>query len=155
MVVYMQPQQPFQASVPPSSPASTTPSASGRGPLATALLIGLLVGGAGAGTAWALSGSGEDPGISSGPAADAQGACAALAGFDESKYAVRGDEGEVALYRWNGAVVLSGAAAAADPEYKPLADALRRASNRHQRVFGFDAQVKKDIAKSRKICADL
>ncbi|MEU0112146.1 hypothetical protein ABZ137_00010 [Streptomyces bobili] len=151
----MQPQQPSQAPVPPASPAPITPPAGSRGPRVAALLVGLVVGGAGAGTAWALTGSGEDLSISSGPAADARGACNALAGFDVSKYAVKGDEGEVARYRWNGAVVLSEAAAAADPAYKPLADALRRAAYRHQQVFEFDAQVNKDIAKSRKICAGL
>ncbi|MFE9679445.1 hypothetical protein ACFYO5_35950 [Streptomyces sp. NPDC006259] len=153
--MHMQPQQPSQAPVPPASPAPIIPPASSKGPLVAALLVGLLVGGAGVGTAWALTGSGEDPSISAGPAADARGACAALAGFDASKYAVKGDEGQVALYRWNGAVVLSEAAATADPTYKPLADALRRASQRHQQVFEFDAQVNKDIAQSRKICAGL
>ncbi|MGW1668398.1 hypothetical protein [Streptomyces sp. NPDC002324] len=151
----MQPQQPTRPPASPPSPAPpTAPPVGGRGPLVAVLLIGLLLGGGGVGTAWALTGS-DETGPSSGPAADAQGACAALAGFDASKYTAKGDEGKVALYRWNGAVVLSEAAAAADRVYQPLADALRRASRRQQVVFEFDAQVKKDIAQSRKICADL
>ncbi|MFD9118470.1 hypothetical protein ACFU6M_13165 [Streptomyces bottropensis] len=151
----MQPQQPTQPPASPPPPAPTTPQTGGRGPLVAVLLVGLLLGGGGVGTAWVLTGSGESPGPGSGPAADAQGACAALAGFAPSKYTAKGDEGKVALYRWNGAVVLSEAAAAADRAYKPLADALRRASHRQQVAFAFDAQVKKDIAQSRKICADL
>jgi hypothetical protein len=87
----------------------------------TALLVGLLVGGGGVGAAWALTGPGEDA-VASGPASDAQGACAALAGSDESTYAAKGTEGEVALHRWNGAVVPAEAAAAGDPAHEPLAE---------------------------------
>jgi hypothetical protein len=132
--------------MPPTAPVR------GRGPLVTALLVGLLVGGGGVGAAWALTGSGEDA-VGYGPASDAQGACAALAGFDESKYAAKGAEGEVALHRWSGAVVLAEAAAAGDPAHEPLADALRRAANRQRQVFEFDAQVMKELATAREICA--
>jgi hypothetical protein len=117
-----------------------------------ALLVGLLVGGAGVGAAWALTGGTSGGG---GAADDARGACDALAGFDESKYLVEGDEGLIAINRWSGAVTLSTAAAAGDSSYKPLADALRRARDRHQQVFEFDDRVTKDLAKARGICADL
>ncbi|MBM7439336.1 hypothetical protein [Streptomyces sp. HB132] len=89
------------------------------------------------------------------PAADARGACVALANFDESKYTAKGDEGLVALNRWSGAVTLSAAAAAGDPAYKPLSEALNRAQQRQVRVFDFDAEVKKDLAEARRICADI
>ncbi|MEU0087938.1 hypothetical protein [Streptomyces sp. NPDC006274] len=148
----MQPQQPYQPPAPPPPPAPPTAPARGRGPLVTALLVGLLAGGAGVGAAWALTGGTSGGGDA---AADARGACDALAGFDESKYLAEGNEGLVALNRWHGAVTLSTAAAAGDSSYKPLADALRRAADRHQRDIEFNAEVMKDLTKARDLCADL
>ncbi len=150
MVVYMQAQQPYQAPVPPSPP--TTPARS-RGPLVTAVLVGLLVGGAGVGVAWALTGSTSNAGSSAGT--DARGACDALASTDESKLFTKGKAGEQALYRFAGAFDLATAAAAGDSSYEPLAQAITRAHNRHRQVFEVDTEVKKELAKARTICADL
>ncbi|WP_457456091.1 hypothetical protein [Streptomyces sp. TE5632] len=143
----MQAQQPYQAPAPPSAPARS------RGPLVTALLVGLLVGGAGVGAAWALTGGTSDAGSSAGD--DARGACEALAGTDESKLFTKGKAGEQALYRFAGAFDLATAAAAGDSSYEPLAKAITRAHNRHRQVFEVDAEVEKELAKARRICADL
>ncbi|MEW2633823.1 hypothetical protein AB0903_19740 [Streptomyces sp. NPDC048389] len=150
----MQPQQPYQAPVPPPPPVPPAAQARSRGPLVTALLVGLLVGGGAVGAAWALTGGTSGAGGTS-AADDARGACDALAGFDESKYTAEGDEGLIALNRWTGAVTLSAAAAMGDSSYQPLADALQRASDRHMQVFEFDDRAKKDLATAREICADL
>ncbi|MFF3322265.1 hypothetical protein [Streptomyces sp. NPDC002889] len=149
----MQPQDPYSAPTPPPPPAPPGPPAptSRRrvGPLVAALAIGLLIGGGAVGAAWALVG-----GAGSGPASDAQGACNALAGYDESKLTSRGKEGEMALYRLAGALDLATAAAAGDSEYKPLADAINRA--RLRQADGFEAaEVRKDLDKARGICDDL
>ncbi|MFJ8075673.1 hypothetical protein ACIQ7Q_17455 [Streptomyces sp. NPDC096176] len=121
------------------------------GPLVAALVVGLLIGGGG-GATWALvggsSGSGE-------AADDARGACDALAGFEPSQFMKKGDKGLVALNRWNGAVVLSAAAAAGDPEHKPLATALRRAADVHAQPFEFDDRAMKEISTAHGICDDL
>lgn len=123
----------------------------------TALLVGVLVGGAGVGVAWALTGG--TPETDGGAGADARGACDALAGLDESKLVpkskVREQEREQALYRFAGAFDLATAAAAGDSSYEPLAEAITRAHNRHRQVFEVDAEVKKELAKARGICADL
>ncbi|MER6614750.1 hypothetical protein ACWGJT_23095 [Streptomyces xantholiticus] len=147
----MQPQQPYQAPVPPTPPTPPTPPARGRGPLVTALLVGLLVGGGGVGAAWALTGDTPDAGA----AGDARGACDALAVLDESKLAAKGKEGEQMMYRFAGAFDLATAAAAGDSSYKPLAEAVTRAHHRRLQVFEVNAEVKKDLAEARRICADL
>ncbi|KES08448.1 hypothetical protein BU52_05330 [Streptomyces toyocaensis] len=125
--------------------------------MATALLIGVLVGGAGVGVAWALTGGTPDTG--SGPRGDARGACEALAGMDEAKLLpkkkVREQEREQALYRFAGAFDLATAAAAGDAAYEPLAEAITRAHNRHRQVFQVDTEVKKELAEARRICAGL
>ncbi|MFF1272452.1 hypothetical protein ACFVZC_03385 [Streptomyces marokkonensis] len=150
----MQAQQPFQVPAPSSPPV---PPPRSRGPLVTSLLIGLLVGGAGVGVAWALTGGTSD--TDSGAGSDARGACDALAGLDESKLLpqaeVREQEREQALYRFAGAFDLATAAAAGDSSYEPLAEAITRAHNRHRQVFEVDTEVKKELAKARRICADL
>ncbi|WP_256923681.1 MULTISPECIES: hypothetical protein [unclassified Streptomyces] len=150
----MQAQQPYQVPAPP--PPSVPPPRS-RGPLVTALLVGLLVGGAGVGVAWALTGGTPDTDSSAG--GDARGACGALAGLDESKLApedkVSEQEREQALYRFAGAFDLATAAAAGDSSYEPLAEAITRAHNRHRQVFEVDTGVKKELARARKICAGL
>jgi hypothetical protein len=148
----MQPQQPYQSPVPPPPPAPPAAPARSRGPLVTALLVGLLVGGAGVGAAWALTGGTSGGGSA---ADDARGACDALAGFDESKLATKGKEGEQAMYRFAGAFDLATAAALGDSSYEPLKEAVTRAHHRHRQVFEVDADVKKDLAKARDICADL
>lgn len=139
-------QEPPTPPVPTAAPRPT-------GLLVAALAAGLLLGAAGVGAAWAITGDGTAS--ESGPATDARGACDALAGFDESKYSAKGNEGLMALNRWSGAITLSAAAAAGDPAYKPLSDSLSRAQNRHAQVFDFDAQVKKDLTKARGICDDI
>ncbi|MFC8079110.1 hypothetical protein ACFUN8_26660 [Streptomyces sp. NPDC057307] len=141
---------------PPTPPIPTRPPTAAPRPtglLVAALATGLLLGAAGVGAAWAITGDGtaSEPG----PATDARGACDALAGFDESKYSAKGNEGLMALNRWSGAITLSAAAAAGDPAYKPLSDSLSRAQNRHAQVFDFDTQVKKDLTKARGICDDI
>ncbi|MCT2593435.1 hypothetical protein LHJ74_26605 [Streptomyces sp. N2-109] len=145
---------------PPAPPIPTGPHSSDGAPRRTGLLVaaltlGLLLGGAGVGAAWAITGDEGESTSKTGPAADARGACDALAGFDESKYPAKGDEGLVALNRWNGAITLSAAAAAGDPAYKSLSESLSRAQQRHARLFEFDAKAKKDLAKARRICADI
>ncbi|MFF9222153.1 hypothetical protein [Streptomyces viridosporus] len=122
-----------------------------------ALLVGLLAGSAGVGAAWLLTGGTPQAGGSAGD--DARGACDALAGMDESKLfpkgKVREQEREQALHRFAGAFSLAKAAAAGDPSYEPLAQAITRAHNRHLAVFDVDAGVKKELAEARSICADL
>ncbi|MHC3451519.1 hypothetical protein [Streptomyces prasinus] len=145
-----QPQQPYQAPVPPPPPAAPARS---RGPLVAALLVGLLVGGGGVGATWALTGGPSGAGGSAGD--DARGACDALAGVDESKFSTKGKAGELAMYRFAGAFDLSTAAAAGDSSYEPLAKALGRARHRHLQVFEVDAEVKKELARARGICAGL
>ncbi|MFF3327843.1 hypothetical protein [Streptomyces sp. NPDC002889] len=147
----MQSQQPDPGPFPPPPPGAPAASLRGRtGPLVVALGIGLLMGGGVMGAAWALFG-----GSGSGSASDAQGACNALAGFDESKFTSKGKEGETALYRWAAVNDLATAAAAGDSAYKPLADAVNRARIRQSALFEFNADVKKDLAKARSICDDL
>ncbi|WP_229816090.1 hypothetical protein [Streptomyces lucensis] len=143
----MQAQQPDQAPSIPSTPTRK------RGPLVTALVLGLVVGGAGVGAAWALAEGTSD--ADSSARGDARGACDALAGVHESKLSAKGPSGEQSLYRFAGAFDLATAAAAGDSSYKPLARAISRAVNRHRLVFEVDAQVRKELAKARDICADL
>ncbi|EFE71536.1 hypothetical protein ABZ918_06525 [Streptomyces viridosporus] len=75
--------------------------------------------------------------------------------MDESKSSTEGKAGEQALYRFAGAFDLATAAAAGASSYEPLAKAITRAHNRHRRVFEVDAEVKKEPAKARRICAGL
>ncbi|MGW3728296.1 hypothetical protein [Streptomyces sp. NPDC000851] len=119
----------------------------------TAVLVGLLVGGAGVGLAWALSDGTSKTGSSAGD--DARGACDALAGVDESKLFTKGKAGEQALYRFAGAFDLATAAAAGDSSYEPLAEAITRAHNRYRQFFKVDTEAKRELAKAREICADL
>ncbi|NJQ01187.1 hypothetical protein HCK00_11750 [Streptomyces sp. PLAI1-29] len=121
--------------------------------MVAALLAGLLVGGGAVGAAWALNGDTPDAG--GGTASDARGACGALAGLDESRLSTEGAAGERAMYRFAGAFDLANAAAAGDAAYEPLAEAVGRARNRHAQVFEVDAEVKKELAKARDICAGL
>ncbi|MFJ6566382.1 hypothetical protein ACIQNU_03100 [Streptomyces sp. NPDC091292] len=141
----MQPHEPYPAPVPPPPPRRRT------GPLVIALLIGLVVGAGGVGAAWALSGDG---GGQSDAAADASAACGALERFDESKYAAEGPDGDIALNRFGAAGAHSAAAAAGDPAYQPLADAVRDAQLEHARTFKFGSEVKKNLAKARGICEE-
>ncbi|MFI8203484.1 hypothetical protein [Streptomyces sp. NPDC085937] len=120
-----------------------------------ALLVGLLVGGAGVAAAWALTGGDSTPQRNAGADSDAHGACAALAGLDESEILAKGKQGEQALYRFAGAVDLATAAAAGDSAYGPLAETLTRSRNRYQQVFGVDADVKENLAEARSLCAGL
>ncbi|MFD0312924.1 hypothetical protein [Streptomyces flavalbus] len=141
---------------PPVAPAPSAPAAPSRRPrpvVAVAVAVGLLLGGGGVGVAWALSG--EDT-ATGGAAADARAACQALDGFEESDYTVDGARGEIAVNRFAAATVLSAAAAAGDPEYKPLAQALREARDRHAQTFDLaDATVRKPLRTARDLCADL
>ncbi|RST16392.1 hypothetical protein E2C00_01085 [Streptomyces sp. WAC05374] len=113
-----------------------------------ALLVGLLLGAGGVGVAWAVSAGG-------GAGGDARGACDALAGVDESKFTAKGKAGEQMMYRFAGAYDLATAAAAGDSSYQPLAEAVTRANHRFRQVFEADAEVKKELAKARGICAGL
>ncbi|MGW2561691.1 hypothetical protein ACWCXB_21035 [Streptomyces sp. NPDC001514] len=151
----MQPQQPHSALVPPTSP--TPPPRRPWGTMVGALMIGLLIGGGAVGAAWTLSdeSGGNTNAAASGPAGDARAACGALDGFEESEYAAKGPEGDVALNRWAAAGALSASAAAGDTKYEPLAKAIRQSQTRHAQVFEFDAKVKKDLAEARRICKDL
>ncbi|MFC8918048.1 hypothetical protein ACFT5C_19985 [Streptomyces sp. NPDC057116] len=115
-----------------------------------ALLVGLLLGAGGVGVAWAVSAGGGG-----GAGEDARGACDALAGVDESKFTAKGKAGEQMMYRFAGAYDLATAAAAGDSSYQPLREAVTRANHRFRLVFEVDAEVKKELAKARGICADL
>lgn len=137
-------QQPFGTPAPPARRRT--------GPLAAVLAAGLVIGGGGVGAAWALTGGNGDEG---GPAADARAACGALDRFDTSEYREKGPAGEMALNRWGAAQALSASAAAGDEEYEPLAEALRRSYHRFSSVFDFDARVKKDLDRARRICSEL
>ncbi|MEV6806816.1 hypothetical protein [Streptomyces sp. NPDC051132] len=114
----------------------------------------MVLGAGGVGIAWALIG--DDGSASDGAAGDAQRACVALQGFDES--ADMDDEATrtVALNRLAGAVVLSAAAAAGEREYKPLADALQRVQNQQVRFADFaEPGPRKDLQAARSLCARL
>ncbi|MGO4422557.1 hypothetical protein AB4Z54_28585 [Streptomyces sp. MCAF7] len=114
--------------------------------------MGILIGGAGVGVAWAVSGDSS----ANDAAGDARDACHALSGFEPSDYATKGSKGEIALNRFGAAIVLSAAAAAGDAQYKPLAKALLMVQNQHARTFDFgNSEVKKNLDKAHQICDDL
>lgn len=119
------------------------------------LVVGLVIGAAGVGAGWALGGDGGTPAPGSGPAGDAHAACQVLDGFDESAYAAKGAEGDVARNRLAAAQVLSASAAAGSATYKPLADAVRDSVDRYARLFEFDAKARQDLAEARRICGTL
>ncbi|WP_223206278.1 hypothetical protein [Streptomyces xanthii] len=151
----MYPQQPQGAPAQAPHPAAP-PAPRGRTTaVVVALLAGLVLGGGGVAAAWALTGDSGTTAEGTAPADDARAACRALDGFDEKKYGTKGAQGDIALNRYSAAGTLSAAAAAGDAEYRPLAEAMRRAQNRQARVFEFDATVEKDLEKARGICADL
>ncbi|MFJ7128902.1 hypothetical protein [Streptomyces sp. NPDC098101] len=147
----MQPQQPHTA------PAPTAP-ARPRDPHRTrtvvlSLIAGLVLGAAGTGVAWALSGNTASSG--GGAAGDARAACRALDGFDPAKYTEKGPAGEIALNRYAAADALSASAAAGDARYKPLAQAVRGSRERLSVAFEFNAEVKKELDRARALCEDL
>ncbi|OMI37267.1 hypothetical protein SPAR_21917 [Streptomyces sparsogenes DSM 40356] len=149
----MSSQQPAPGPIPPSDAPLSPPPRRGRGPLVAALLVGVLLGGAGVGVAWAVSG---DDGSANDAAGDARDACRALNGIDESKYTAKGPEGEIALNRFGAALTLSAAAAAGDDRYKPLSDAMLRLQSEHARTYNFgDSKVKKSLAEARRLCQDI
>jgi hypothetical protein len=116
--------------------------------------MGLLAGGGAVGAAWALSDD-DRAATASAPADDARDACRALGGFDESKYVSEGPEGDIAVNRFAAAGALSASAAAGDKQYKPLAEAIRRAQLLHAKTFDFGKDVKRELAKARDACGDL
>ncbi|CAL9350946.1 hypothetical protein SUDANB106_00467 [Streptomyces sp. enrichment culture] len=134
------------------SETPTPPARRRTGALVAALAAGVVIGGAGVGAAWALTGGSGGEG---GPEADARAACGVLERFEESEYAEKGPAGEAALNRWGAAQALSAAAAAGDERYEPLAEALRKSYHRVLSAFEFDARAKKDLERARGICADL
>ncbi|CAG6392272.1 hypothetical protein NMG29_25575 [Streptomyces cocklensis] len=151
----MQSQQPHSPDVPATPPAVPPPPRSRTATVVVSLVAGLVLGAAGVGAGWALSGGDGDSAGGPTPAGDARAACQALDGFDESKYAAKGPEGEIALNRYAAAGAFSASAAAGDASYEPLAQAVRRSQDRHNRVFDFDAKVKQDLDEARRICGTL
>ncbi|MEU6663143.1 hypothetical protein [Streptomyces sp. NPDC046821] len=152
----MEPQQPYSAPAQAAAPVAPPPARNRTTAVVVSLLLGLVVGGGGVALAWSLTGgSGSAAAEGTTAVGDARAACQALDGFDESKYVTRGPDGEIALNRYAAAGALSASAAAGDPKYQPLAQAIRRSQDRHARVFAFDAQVKKDLSEARGICKDL
>ncbi|WUH90181.1 hypothetical protein OG900_08730 [Streptomyces sp. NBC_00433] len=151
----MQSQQPPAAAGPTATPTAPPPARNRTATVVVPLIVGLVLGAGGVGVGWALSGGGGAPAAGSNPAGDARAACRALDGFDESKFTAKGPEGDIALNRYAAAGALSTSAAAGNPEYKPLAQAIRRSQDRHAQVFDFDAQVKQDLAEARRICGTL
>ncbi|MFI1827036.1 hypothetical protein ACH41E_11415 [Streptomyces sp. NPDC020412] len=140
----------------PNPPVPTSqPSGLRINPLVGALLVGLLLGGGGVGAVWALSD--DDNGSTKEPsgASDARAGCQALAGFKESLWLDQGSAGDVHRNRFAAAGSLTASAAAVDPSYEELAEALRRAQQRHMQVFEFDDETKKDLAKARELCKEL
>jgi hypothetical protein len=90
-----------------------------RLPVVLGLVAGLIIGGGGVGLGWLLSSGPAEP---SGPAAEAAAACTAIRGA--ALPAGGADVTETSARRWVGAGELAGAAAAADPRYRQLGDAL-------------------------------
>lgn len=106
------------------------------------------------GAVWAVSGNSASP--AAGPAVDAHAACDTLDRFDESDYGSSDeDAGEKVLYHWGAAHSLAEAAAIGDPNYEPLAKAIRDSLNQTRRVFEVDAKAERDLAKAREICSSL
>ncbi|MFD8380194.1 hypothetical protein ACFV2X_16865 [Streptomyces sp. NPDC059679] len=137
---------------PDAAPAPSAPRKSPRA-LAAALIVGILIGGAGVGVAWAVSGDGSSGNDAAG---DARDACRALSGFETSDYVTKGAKGEIAMNRFGAAITLSASAAAGDAQYKPLAKALLTVQNQHARTFDFgNSEVKKNLDKAHQICDDL
>ncbi|MGW3387519.1 hypothetical protein [Streptomyces cinereoruber] len=145
----MQPQQPYPAPAPtaPAQPRNRSRT------VVLSLIAGLVLGVAGTGVAWALSGDTASAG--GGPAGDARAACRALDGFDPAKYTDKGPAGEIALNRYAAADALSASAAAGDARYAPLAQAVRGSRQRHAVTFEFNAEVKKELGRARAFCEDL
>ncbi|MFB8087467.1 hypothetical protein [Streptomyces sp. NPDC055992] len=148
----MQPQQaPTSAPVPTSRKEHGTRTRT----VVLCLVAGLVLGAAGMGAAWAVSGDSDASPGGGTPAADAHAACEALDGFDPAKYIAKGSAGEVAINRYAAAGALSASAAAGDAAYKELAQTIRRSQDRHSQLFEFDATAKKDLDRAREICRGL
>ncbi|MFF7850238.1 hypothetical protein ACWDUX_06700 [Streptomyces sp. NPDC003444] len=145
----MQPQQPH--TVP--APTAPAPSSHRTRTVVLSLIAGLVLGAAGTGVAWALSGDTASAG--EGAAGDARAACRALDGFDPAKYTEKGPAGEIALNRYGAADALSASAAAGDARYEPLAQAVRGSRARLSATFEFNAEVKKELDRARALCEDL
>ncbi|MFJ5934571.1 hypothetical protein AB9128_16190 [Streptomyces cinereoruber] len=145
----MQPQQPH--TVP--APTAPAPSSHRTRTVVLSLIAGLVLGAAGTGVAWALSGDTDSAG--EGAAGDARAACRALDGFDPAKYTEKGPAGEIALNRYGAADALSASAAAGDARYEPLAQAVRGSRARLSATFEFNAEVKKELDRARALCEDL
>ncbi|MFH9087822.1 hypothetical protein [Streptomyces sp. NPDC017673] len=145
---------PSAYSAPAGNPVPTTPARRLHPSWAAALVVGLVLGAGGVGTAWALSGGNGSAG--SGAAGDARQACDALRGFDESDLAADGAKREIAYDRLGAAAVLSTAAAAGDHEFKPLAEAVRRVQNRLLRFADLsEPEAQKELRSARSVCAGL
>ncbi|MFD6422311.1 hypothetical protein [Streptomyces sp. NPDC060198] len=144
----MQPQQPHIA----HEPAAPEQRLNRARTVLLPLVAGLVLGAAGTGVAWALSGGDAPSG--GGPAADARAACQALDGFDPGRFTAKGSAGEIAYNRYAAAGVLSASAAAGDARYEPLAKAIRHSQDRHAITFEFDATVMKDLDHARALCED-
>ncbi|MEV6108456.1 hypothetical protein AB0M28_27685 [Streptomyces sp. NPDC051940] len=138
--------------VPQTAPAPVMPPPARRsaGPLVLAAAVGVLLGAAGVGAAWAFSG-GE-----TGAAADARDACRALDEVDMGDFGAKGAPGDVAVNRFAAAVSLSASAAAGDPDFKGLAKAVAQAQRELQVTFDPRSdKMRARLDKARGICADL
>ncbi|MEU6587781.1 hypothetical protein ABZ923_00840 [Streptomyces sp. NPDC046881] len=139
---------------PAGAPAPVAPAGGLRFAPAAALVLGLVLGAGGVGVAWALGG-GDGAGYS-GAAGDARHACDALEGFHETDDTAKGAKRDIAFNRLAAAGVLSDAAAAGDPEFKPLAEAVRRVLNQQMRFADFsEPEAKKELKAARSVCAGL
>jgi hypothetical protein len=111
-------------------------------------VAGLVIGAGGIGLAWALSG-----GVTAGGAhADAEAACAAVNRSGE----VNPDD-EINIRRWISAGDLAVAAAAADPAFTPLADALSDVTGLFIET-GADPrgpEAGATVDRAKRLCADL
>ncbi|HVV13767.1 hypothetical protein [Amycolatopsis sp.] len=126
-------------------PVAPAPVRRRRPLVVVALVAGLIVGGGAVGLGWALSGSSPDN-------TDVTAACDAVARTESidptSQYA--------AYLRWGGASSLASAAAEADPQYKPLADALRAPLDIVARTFQASGpQYDAAISAARQACTSV
>jgi hypothetical protein len=127
---------------PPSRPPRRWPM------LLAGILVGAVVGAASIVAAWALSGSSTGEGA----VTDAEAACAAIGRTGRVDPTARDGGYE----RWGAAAAMARAAAVAEPQYEPLAEALRRPIDIVARTFEASGpEFDQAMAQARQACADL
>lgn len=141
---YPNPQQPFR----PASARTST------GILVAALAGGVLLGAAGVGVAWAVSG-----GTGGGAQGDARAACGQLALVDDLKVQAAAASKSAhpldlaTVDRWDAAAILSDAAAAESARYKGLSQAIKESFASVGMYTGVSPRSLTLLATARKACA--